>query len=114
MRGAHVLPLDAVVGLDLRDETVEDSRVINGLEMDIVSHDVKKFFGLPLKKNGYVLEQLYSPLAVHTTPEHAELKEIAKRCITRFKVKSCPFNTRAYQLVSRSLRDEIARLPKYH
>jgi uncharacterized protein len=46
------------------------------LEMDIVSHDVKKFFGLLLKKNGYVLEQLFSPLIVHTTPEHAELKEI--------------------------------------
>jgi predicted nucleotidyltransferase len=36
-----------------------------------------------LKKNGYVLEQLYSPLVVHTTPEHAELKQIAKACITR-------------------------------
>ena len=44
--------------------------------MDIVSHDVKKFFGLLLKKNGYVLEQLYSPLVVHTTPEHEELKAI--------------------------------------
>src|SRR5687767_9686714 len=76
LRGAHVLPLDRVIGLDVRDETVEDSRVINGLEMDIVSHDVKKFFGLLLKKNGYVLEQLYSPLIVHTTPEHEELKEI--------------------------------------
>src|SRR3989442_3917139 len=48
-RGAHVLPLDAVVGLEVRDETVQDSRVIDGLEMDIVSHDVKKFFGLLLK-----------------------------------------------------------------
>ncbi|MFN0075724.1 MAG: DNA polymerase beta superfamily protein [Prosthecobacter sp.] len=83
LRGAHVLPLPKVLGLDVRDETVEDSRVIEGLEMDIVSHDVKKFFGLLLKKNGYVLEQLYSPLIVHTTPEHAELKEIAKGCITR-------------------------------
>src|SRR5205814_4542635 len=76
LRGAHVLPLEKVVGLDVRNETVEDSRVIEGLEMDIVSHDVRKFFGLLLKKNGYVLEQLYSPLIVHTTPEHAELKEI--------------------------------------
>src|SRR5207253_7741015 len=59
-----------------------DSRVIDGLEMDIVSHDVRKFFGLMLKKNGYVLEQLYSPLVVQTTPEHAQLKEIAKGCIT--------------------------------
>jgi uncharacterized protein len=83
LRGAHVLPLDAVLGLEVRNETVEDSRVIEGLEMDIVSHDVKKFFGLLLKKNGYVLEQLYSPLVVHAAPEHAELKEIAKGCITR-------------------------------
>ncbi len=77
LRGAHVLPLANVVGLDLRDETVQDSRVIEGLEMDIVSHDIRKFFGLLLKKNGYVLEQLFSPLVVHTTPEHLELKEIA-------------------------------------
>ena len=78
-----MLSLDAVVGLEVRDETVQDERVIDGLEMDIVSHDVKKFFGLLLKKNGYVLEQLFSPLIVHTTPEHAELKEIAKGCITK-------------------------------
>jgi predicted nucleotidyltransferase len=83
LRGAHVLPLDTVVGLDVRDETVEDSRVIEGLEMDIVSHDIRKFFGLLLKKNGYVLEQLFSPLIVHTTPEHAELKNIAQGCITK-------------------------------
>jgi predicted nucleotidyltransferase len=36
-----------------------------------------------LKKNGYVLEQVLSPLIVHTTPEHAELKAIAVQCITR-------------------------------
>jgi uncharacterized protein len=83
LRGAHVLPVKAVVGLDVTDETVEDSRVIEGLDMDIVSHDVKKFFRLLLKKNGYVLEQVYSPLIVYTTSEHAQLKEIAKGCITK-------------------------------
>src|SRR5665213_2581335 len=83
LRGAHVLPLEKIVGLDVRDETVQDSRVIDGLEMDIVSHDVRKFFSLLLKKNGYVLEQLVSPLIVQTTPQHAELKIIARGCITR-------------------------------
>src|SRR4029453_13482898 len=78
LRGVHILPLQKIVGLDFTDETGKDSRVIEGVEMDIVSHYVKKFFGLLLKKNGYVLEQLFSPLIVHTTPEHAELKEIAK------------------------------------
>jgi uncharacterized protein len=69
-RGTHVLPLEKVVGLEVRDETVEDSCVIEGLEMDVVSHDVRKCFGLLLKKNGYVLEPRFSPLIVHTTPEH--------------------------------------------
>ena len=52
LRGAHILPVERVVGLDGRDETVEDLRIIEGLEMDIVSHDIRKFFGLLLKKNG--------------------------------------------------------------
>lgn len=83
LRGAHILPLAKIAGLQVSDETIEDSRVIEGLEMDIVSHDVRKFFSLLLKKNGYVLEQLYSPLVVHTTPEHDELRAIATGCITR-------------------------------
>ena len=83
LRGAHVLPLEKVVGLDVRDETVEQSFVVpldtgtsgrarhsvraapgkhadgaqgtdapyqyGPLEMDIVSHDVRKFFGLLLR-----------------------------------------------------------------
>ena len=30
----------------------------DGLEIDLVTHDARKFFGLLLKKNGYVLEQV--------------------------------------------------------
>lgn len=83
LRGAHMLPLPKIVGLATTDETIQDSRVIEGLEMDIVSHDIRKFFALLLKKNGYVLEQLFSPLVVLTTPEHAELKSLAGQLITR-------------------------------
>lgn len=83
LRGIHVLPLEKVLGLEVRDETVQDSRVIEDLEMDIVSHDARKFFRMLLKKNGYVLEQLFSPLVVRTTAEHPELKPIARECITR-------------------------------
>jgi uncharacterized protein len=83
LRGVHILPVREVVGLDSGRETVEVSAVRDGLEIDLVTHDVKKFFGLLLKKNGYVLEQLFSPLVLHTTPEHDELKAIATTCITR-------------------------------
>jgi predicted nucleotidyltransferase len=50
LRGAHILPVENVVGLEVRDETVECSRVIEHLEMDVVSHDVRKFFGLLPRK----------------------------------------------------------------
>jgi predicted nucleotidyltransferase len=84
LRGVHVLPVRDVVGLDTGTETIEMSEARDGIELDLVTHDIKKFFKLLLKKNGYVLEQLYSPLVVHSTPEHEELKAIAKGCITRY------------------------------
>jgi predicted nucleotidyltransferase len=83
LRGCHVLPVREVVGLDTGTETVEVSARDGGFELDLVTHDARKFFGLLLKKNGYVLEQLYSPLVVLTTPEHEELKAVARGCITR-------------------------------
>src|SRR4051812_16551464 len=83
LRGCHVLPVREVVGLDVGPETIESSKDEEGLELDLVTHDARKFFGLLLKKNGYVLEQVYSPLVVQTTPEHGELKAIAKGCVTR-------------------------------
>jgi predicted nucleotidyltransferase len=83
LRGVHLLPLEEVVGLNPGQETVEKSGIHDGLEIDLVTHDAKKFFGLMLKKNGYVLEQLLSPLVVFTTPEHDELKSIAADCLTK-------------------------------
>jgi len=83
LRGVHVLPAEEVLGLDVGPETIERSGIFDGLEVDLVSHDARKFFLLMLKKNGYVLEQLYSPLIVQTSAEHGELKEIGKGCITK-------------------------------
>src|SRR6202051_3986938 len=77
LRGVHLLPLPEIVGLETGQETVESSGIRDGLEIDLVTHDAKKFFGLLLRKNGYVLEQLYSPLVLRTSPAHEELKRIA-------------------------------------
>ena len=84
LRGVHLLPLKEVVGLQDGRETVEKSGIYDGMEIDLVTHDAKKFFGLMLKNNGYVMEQVLSPLIVHTTPEHQELKAIAPDCLTKY------------------------------
>jgi uncharacterized protein len=83
LRGVHILPVTEVVGLEPGRETIELNQNQPALELDLVTHDLKKFLLLLLKKNGYVLEQLYSPLIVQTTAAHAELKTIAHACITR-------------------------------
>ncbi len=83
LRGAHVLPLRELVGLDAPRETVEISETRDGLEWDIVSHDARKFFGFLLKDSGYALEQVMSPLVVVSGPEHEELKSIAQKCHNR-------------------------------
>lgn len=84
LRGVHILPVEEVVGLLEPRETIELAGVREGVEMDLVTHDARKFFAMMLKRNGYVLEQLHSPLVVRTTSAHAELREIAKGCVTRF------------------------------
>ncbi len=84
LRGVHVLPLSEIVGLRPGRETITESGIRDGVEIDLVTHDAKKFFGLMLRKNGYVMEQVFSPLVVHTTPYHEELKAIAKNCLTRY------------------------------
>ena len=83
LRGIHILPSTEVLGLYSVRETIESSDMKAGLQIDLVTHDLKKFFTLLLKRNGYVLEQLYSPLVVQTTPELKQLKAIAANCITR-------------------------------
>ncbi|XZE56494.1 nucleotidyltransferase domain-containing protein [Planctomycetaceae bacterium SH139] len=88
LRGVHLLPLETVIGLDYLDgkgsqRTVEKEGLYDGLEIDLVTHDAAKFFALMLRRNGYVLEQIFSPLVVFTTPEHEELKSAAANCITR-------------------------------
>lgn len=87
LRGVHVLPLRQVIGLEASQETIEVEEMRDGLELDLVTHDAKKFFLLLLKPNGYVLEQVFSPLVVQTSPEHAELRAIAHQCITRSHVR---------------------------
>lgn len=86
LRGAHILPKEEALGLFVKRETIEVSGVRKGVEIDYVTHDILKFFNMLLKRNGYVLEQLYSPLVVTARPEHEELKRVARRCITRHHV----------------------------
>lgn len=83
LRAAHLLPAAEVVGLRTGPDTLQHTGVREGIELDVVSHDLLKFARLLTGRNGYVLEQLLSPLVVVTTAVHAELKALAPGLVTR-------------------------------
>ncbi|WP_101258277.1 nucleotidyltransferase domain-containing protein [Streptomyces barkulensis] len=83
LRGVHLLPVEELIGLREGEETVSRMWDRDGTELDLVTHDLRKFVRLMLRRNGYVLEQLLSPLVVHTTEAHAELAALAPTVLTR-------------------------------
>lgn len=83
LRGAFVLPVREVIRLREPVETLTVTRAVAGVEVDWVAHDVRKFARLMTQRNGYVLEQLYSPLVVVGGPWLEELRAIGRGCITR-------------------------------
>lgn len=83
LRGCHVLPLSAVIGLQAPPETFEiQGEWVDGVEIDLVSHDLRKVLLLLLKNGGYVLEQIFSPLVVQAGPSFPELRTLAQGAIT--------------------------------
>ncbi|MEC4575551.1 nucleotidyltransferase domain-containing protein [Streptomyces virginiae] len=82
LRGAHLLPVEDLLGLREPEETRTRMWDRDDVEMDLVTHDLRKFVRLMLNRNGYVLEQLLSPLVVHTTPAHEELVALAPGVLT--------------------------------
>lgn len=79
LRGVHLLPVPALLGLDLPKQTVTRAWEDNGLEIDLVCHDVGKFLALLLQQNGNYLEQLFSPLVVIETPWAEELRGLVRQ-----------------------------------
>lgn len=86
LRGAFLLPLRDVLGLRPSPETVTiaDKSVV---DLDWVAHDLRKFVRMLSSHNGYVLEQLFSPLVVVSTPAFEELLELGRGCVTRPTVR---------------------------
>ncbi|MDL4816142.1 nucleotidyltransferase domain-containing protein [Actinomadura opuntiae] len=82
LRGVHLLPLEEIVGLETGEETVTLMWDHAGVEADVVTHDLAKFCHLLLRRNGYVLEQVLSPLVVATSPLHEELVALAPGLFT--------------------------------
>jgi predicted nucleotidyltransferase len=82
LRGCFRAPLREIAGLRPVAETIEPKGTIGGREVEAVSHEIGKYLRLLCKHNGYVLEQIFSPLVAHGSAMLEELRPVAKKCIT--------------------------------
>jgi predicted nucleotidyltransferase len=83
LRGCYGAPLTDLVGIRPPADTRERSTESDGIEIDLVTHEAAKYFRLLCKHNGYVLEQVFSPLVVLGKEFLDRLRPIAQRCVTR-------------------------------
>jgi predicted nucleotidyltransferase len=86
LRGAFLLPAEEILSIDPPKETITIEENTD-IELDWVAHDLRKFARMMVSHNGYVMEQLFSPLVVVTTELHEQLMEVARGCITRPMVR---------------------------
>src|SRR3954471_14429678 len=64
LRGAFLAPLDSILGLISAEETIERKLDRHGQEIELVAHEAAKYLHLLGRNNGYILEQVFSPLVV--------------------------------------------------
>jgi len=83
LRCSHLLSGETLWGLGEPRETLEPKLEQDELLAEVVSHDFRKFCRLLLKRNGYVLEQLTSPLVVRSGAIHQRLLELVPELLTR-------------------------------
>jgi predicted nucleotidyltransferase len=99
LRGCFLAPVRDLIGLRGHTETVEPKDIVNGLEVEAVCHEAGKYLRLLNKHNGYVLEQIFSPLVVAGADFLARLRPIAAKFVT----KTCYHHYRGFIQTQRKL-----------
>ncbi len=83
LRGTFAAPLEQILSLEKTRETWEPKAIVGGVEVELVGHEIEKYLRLLVKPNGYVLEQIFSPLVIQTSPAHEELKALAQASLSK-------------------------------
>lgn len=83
LKGLHLAPLDAILGLHPVQETHDRLLDFEGVECDLTTHEARKAISLLLRGNGNMLERLLSPHQLYPGPIQAELAALAQGSICR-------------------------------
>jgi predicted nucleotidyltransferase len=83
LRGSFASPTPTLLGLRPPPETREVEGTFAGRETDAVAHEAGKYLRLMCRHNGYVLEQVFSPLIAHGAEFLGRFRPLARACVTR-------------------------------
>jgi predicted nucleotidyltransferase len=83
LKGLHLAPIDAVLGLDPLTETHDRLQIFEGVECDLTTHEARKAIALLLRGNGNMLERLLSPYQLYPGPMADRLAALARGSISR-------------------------------
>jgi uncharacterized protein len=92
LRGSYRLPLEELVGLRKPQETCDRKLDLEGREVELVCHEIGKYLRLLARHNGYILEQIFSPLVVLGQDFLDRLRPLAQKCVTR----GCHYHYRGF------------------
>jgi predicted nucleotidyltransferase len=102
LRGSFAAPTPSLLGLRPPPETHEVKDTFSGRETEAVAHEARKYLRLLGRHNGYVLEQVFSPLVCHGAEFLARLRPLAGKCVTR----GCHRHYRGFLHSQRKLMDK--------
>lgn len=83
LKGMHIAPTRALLGLDSPPETHDVLEDFEGVEHDLTTHEVGKALALLLRGNGNVLERLMTPHQLFETDDLSELRALAIGALNR-------------------------------
>lgn len=82
IRGSFLFDKDVLLGFWNNKSLVFEShdQKIQGMEIDIVCHEINKYVNMLINgENGYVIEQIFSPIILFETDEFKDFKESVKK-----------------------------------
>lgn len=83
LKAIHVDPTTALIGLGLGTPHVDRMEVIDGVEIDYTSNEIRPVLIGVLQGNGNYIERILGVLQPHRAPELDELRPLVKRALSK-------------------------------
>jgi len=83
LKGVHVLPTCAFVGLSRHEDHASEAKIVSGVELDYASNEVGQVLAGVLRGFGSYIERILGPWIMRASPEHEELAALVRGALSK-------------------------------